>query len=307
MAWREIGLAAGEPPTTQGLSALGVRAAARACSSAPATAQAGGITGFYTVLVDGDDFNEPVADAARSILDGHIVLTRQLAAGKHFPAIDVLESISRVRDDVIDPLHLARRRDRCSGPRRRSAPHEDLIAVGAYKPGADRQVDAAVALRPGDDRVSLAAGRPKPPPTTSRALSSSSLTGRLQAHQNGRPDEELLFRLERVLQLRSRRSRPRRAGRRRAARRGGARLFSEAAPLRVAEAIDQMARHAEELRTAGSLGNPDPTLEAARARAAEAAERIARPSSGSRPESPASSRPGRPAGDRELREQRQGA
>jgi flagellar biosynthesis/type III secretory pathway ATPase len=106
----------------------------------------GGITGIYTVLVDGDDFNEPVADATRSILDGHIVLTRKLAAQGHFPAIDVLESKSRVRDQVID----AQQRRAANELLRVEAAYrekEDLIMVGAYQRGSDAYVDASLALR----------------------------------------------------------------------------------------------------------------------------------------------------------------
>jgi flagellum-specific ATP synthase len=97
MAWREIGLAVGEPPTTKGYPPSVFASLPRLLERA-GNASRGGITGIYTVLVEGDDFNEPVADAARSILDGHIVLTRQLASAGHFPSIDVLSSRSRVRD-----------------------------------------------------------------------------------------------------------------------------------------------------------------------------------------------------------------
>jgi flagellum-specific ATP synthase len=106
----------------------------------------GGITGIYTVLVDGDDFNEPVADAARSILDGHVVLTRKLASAGHFPAIDVLESKSRVRDQIITPDHKAA----ANALLKLEAAYrekEDLILVGAYQRGSDPMVDAAIALR----------------------------------------------------------------------------------------------------------------------------------------------------------------
>ena len=145
-AWREVGLAVGEPPTTKGYPPSVFAALPRLLERA-GTSRRGSITGLYTVLVEGDDFNEPVADAARSILDGHIVLTRKLAGVRHFPAVDVLESVSRVRDDVIPPAHL----ETANAFLRLEAAyrsHEDLIAVGAYKPGADPLVDAAIALRP---------------------------------------------------------------------------------------------------------------------------------------------------------------
>ena len=146
MAWREMGLAVGEPPTTKGYPPSVFAALPRLLERA-GTSVAGSITGLYTVLVEGDDFNEPVADAARSILDGHIVLTRRLASAKHFPAIDVLDSVSRVRDDVLP----RERRETANQFLKLEAAwrgSEDLIAVGAYKPGADSQVDAAIALRP---------------------------------------------------------------------------------------------------------------------------------------------------------------
>jgi FliI/YscN family ATPase len=146
MAWREIGLAVGEPPTTKGYPPSVFGALPRLLERA-GTARHGSITGLYTVLVEGDDFNEPIADAARSILDGHIVLSRRLANAKHFPAIDVLESVSRVRDEVITREHqdIANRLLSLESAYRA---HEDLIAVGAYKSGADPAVDAAIALRP---------------------------------------------------------------------------------------------------------------------------------------------------------------
>jgi FliI/YscN family ATPase len=183
MAWRETGLAIGEPPTTKGYPPSVFAQLPRLLERA-GTGRTGSITGLYTVLVEGDDFNEPVADAARSILDGHIVLSRRLAAAKHFPAIDVLESVSRVRDEVIDPLQL----DAAATVLRAEAAyphHEDLLAVGAYKPGADRLVDAAIANRAellgflrqhSDDGSTFTESR-------TRLLE---LAGRIQAHQNGR-------------------------------------------------------------------------------------------------------------------------
>jgi flagellum-specific ATP synthase len=146
MAWREIGLAVGEPPTTKGYPPSVFAALPRLLERA-GTAESGSITGVYTVLVDGDDFNEPIADASRSILDGHIVLTRKLASAGHYPSIDILESKSRVRDHVIT----AEQRTAANAVGRLEAAYrekEDLILVGAYHEGSDRGVDAALRLRP---------------------------------------------------------------------------------------------------------------------------------------------------------------
>ena len=147
MAWREIGLATGEPPTTKGYPPSVFASLPRLLERAGNGAR-GGITGIYTVLVDGDDFNEPVADAARSILDGHIVLTRRLAGAGHFPAIDVLESKSRVRDQIVDQAqrHQANELLRLQSALREK---EDLLLVGAYQKGSDPAVDAALRLRDG--------------------------------------------------------------------------------------------------------------------------------------------------------------
>ena len=145
MAWREIGLATGEPPTTKGYPPSVFASLPRLLERAGNGAR-GGITGIYTVLVDGDDFNEPVADAVRSILDGHIVLSRRLASLHHFPAIDVLESKSRVRDQIIDSAQLKAG----SSLMRMEAAYrekEDLIMVGAYQRGSDAYVDAALIYR----------------------------------------------------------------------------------------------------------------------------------------------------------------
>lgn len=146
MAWREIGLAVGEPPTTKGYPPSVFAALPRLLERA-GTSDRGSITGVYTVLVDGDDFNEPIADASRSILDGHIVLTRKLAGAGHYPSIDILESKSRVRDHVITK----EQRGAANSLARLEASYrekEDLILVGAYHEGSDRNVDAALRLRP---------------------------------------------------------------------------------------------------------------------------------------------------------------
>jgi FliI/YscN family ATPase len=159
MAWREIGLAVGEPPTTKGYPPSVFASLPRLLERA-GNAATGGITGIYTVLVDGDDFNEPVADAARSILDGHIVLTRKLASAGHYPSIDVLESKSRVRDQIIDSEH----RNAASHLMRLEASYrekEDLILVGAYQRGSDPVVDAA--LRSRDQVLGFLQQRPDEP------------------------------------------------------------------------------------------------------------------------------------------------
>ncbi len=145
MAWREVGLSVGEPPTTKGYPPSVFGLLPRLLERA-GTGVSGSISGLYTVLVEGDDFNEPVSDAARSILDGHIVLSRRLAAGRHFPAIDVLGSVSRVKDAVIDRELEAAANEFL---RLEAAYHEneDLITVGAYKAGTSPVIDTAIALR----------------------------------------------------------------------------------------------------------------------------------------------------------------
>jgi flagellum-specific ATP synthase len=144
MAQREVGLAVGEPPATRGYTPS-VFALLPKLLERSGTAEGGSITGLYTVLVDGDDMNEPVADAVRSILDGHVVLTRELAHAGHYPAIDVLQSVSRLTGEVLAPdlreagtrvrAHLATYHDK-----------RDLIAIGAYQHGSDPRTDAAIAM-----------------------------------------------------------------------------------------------------------------------------------------------------------------
>ena len=143
MAQREIGLSVGEPPATRGYPPSTFSLLAQLLERA-GTAERGSVTGIYTVLVDGDDHNEPVADAARSILDGHIVLTRDLAVAGHFPSIDVLASVSRVAGRVTTPEQQAAavRLRQVMAAKRRA---QDLLDVGAYAPGSNPLVDAAVA------------------------------------------------------------------------------------------------------------------------------------------------------------------
>lgn len=145
MAQRQIGLAAGEPPTARGYPPSALALLPRLLERAGRT-QCGSITGIYTVLVEGGDADEPLADAVRGILDGHIWLSRSLANRGQFPAIDVLGSISRVADDVVDEAHrVAARRVRRVLATWNDI--EDLVSIGAYAPGANREYDVAVRAR----------------------------------------------------------------------------------------------------------------------------------------------------------------
>jgi FliI/YscN family ATPase len=146
MAWREIGLAVGEPPTTKGYPPSVFAALPRLLERAGSSAS-GSISGIYTVLVEGDDFNEPVSDAARSILDGHVILSRRLATASHFPSVDVIESRSRVRDQVSD-TEQRKAADAITKLMAVYREKEELIAVGAYQAGADPVVDTAIRMRP---------------------------------------------------------------------------------------------------------------------------------------------------------------
>ncbi|MEZ4755120.1 MAG: FliI/YscN family ATPase [Bdellovibrionota bacterium] len=143
MAQREIGLAIGEPPSTRGYTPSVFSMLPKLLERAGTCAGKGSITGLYTVLVEGDDMNEPIADATRGILDGHIVLSRHLAGKGHFPAIEVLESVSRVMSDVVPEVIIdlaAEARDIIATYR----DAEDLITIGAYKEGQNPKVDRAV-------------------------------------------------------------------------------------------------------------------------------------------------------------------
>jgi flagellum-specific ATP synthase len=145
MAQREVGLSIGEPPTTKGYTPSVFSLMPKLLERVGAVEGKGSITGLYAVLVEGNDFDEPIADAARSILDGHIVLSRDLATKNHYPAVDVLSSISRVMTDIVDDEHKGK------------AGHilnilatykkaEDLINIGAYVKGSNREVDFAIEM-----------------------------------------------------------------------------------------------------------------------------------------------------------------
>lgn len=143
MAMREVGLAIGEPPTTKGYTPSVFAMLPKLLERAGSFKRAGTITGLYTVLVEGDDMNEPIADSVRSILDGHIVLSRDLAAKNHYPCIDILHSASRVMRDIVDEEHIKN----SSRIREILATHkeaEDLINIGAYVPGSNPKIDYAI-------------------------------------------------------------------------------------------------------------------------------------------------------------------
>ena len=149
MAQREIALAVGEPPVTRGYPpSVFARLPALVERAGNGVEGGGSITAFYTVLAEGDDQQDPIADAARAILDGHIVLSRSLAEQGHYPAIDIEQSISRVMHNLVPDAHMARVR-RFKQLFSRYQRSHDLIAVGAYQPGADPTLDQAVAMYPG--------------------------------------------------------------------------------------------------------------------------------------------------------------
>jgi FliI/YscN family ATPase len=146
MALREVGLATGEPPAMRGYTPSMFAFMPRLVERAGMSAN-GSITGLYTVLVEGDDMNEPVADTVRGLLDGHIVLSRELADQNHFPAIDVPASISRVMNLLVTPEHRQQAgqvRDWIATYRK----SEDLINIGAYVPGSNPRLDKAVQMKP---------------------------------------------------------------------------------------------------------------------------------------------------------------
>jgi FliI/YscN family ATPase len=145
MAQREIGLAAGEPPSQKGYTPSVFNLLPKICERA-GKFRRGSITGFFTVLVEGDDFNEPIADAVRAILDGHIVLSRHLGAGGHYPAIDILNSVSRLESSISSPAE----RQAAMTVREALATYqraEDLIQLGAYVAGTNPKLDVAIRAR----------------------------------------------------------------------------------------------------------------------------------------------------------------
>jgi len=193
MAQREVGLAIGEPPATRGYTPSVFALLPRLLERA-GTSSSGSITGLYTVLVDGDDMNEPIADAVRSILDGHVVLTRSLAQAGHYPAIDVLGSVSRLIGEIVSP------QVEQAGQRLRAAlavlhEKEDLVSIGAYQPGSDPALDVALAHRPQIERFLRQPVRERSDPrqTDARLLElGSSLASELERLGGEIPDAEVL-------------------------------------------------------------------------------------------------------------------
>jgi flagellum-specific ATP synthase len=165
MAQREVGLAVGEPPTTKGYTPS-VFAILPKLLERTGTNEHGSITGFYTVLVDGDDMNEPIADTVRGILDGHFVLDRELANKGQYPAIDVLKSISRIMNHIVPEEHV-HAAERIRESLSTYINSEDLINIGAYKKGSSKEIDEAIRLYPQilsflkqktDEKVTLSEG-----------------------------------------------------------------------------------------------------------------------------------------------------
>jgi flagellum-specific ATP synthase len=143
---REVGLAIGEPPTTKGYTPSVFTMLPKLLERVGTGPGSGAITGLYTVLMESDELSDPIAETVRSILDGHIVLSRQLAARNHFPAIDLLNSTSRVMKDIVGRDHYAAVRSMIE-LQARYQQSEDLILLGAYKAGTNRDLDKAVAAQ----------------------------------------------------------------------------------------------------------------------------------------------------------------
>lgn len=147
-AQRQVGLSAGEPPATRGYTPSVFAELARLLERAGSLEDSGGsVTGLYTILVEGDDMTEPVADASRGILDGHIILSRKLAQRGHYPAIDILDSVSRVAGEICDESHLEARRQAIA-LLAKYREIEELVQIGAYASGADALADTAIEFEP---------------------------------------------------------------------------------------------------------------------------------------------------------------
>ncbi len=176
-AQREVGLAIGEPPAARGYTPSVFALLPRLLERA-GTSERGSITGLYTVLVEGDDMNDPIADAVRSILDGHVVLTRELAHRSHYPAIDVLQSVSRLANEVSEPevrQAEAHVRELLALYREK----EDLISIGAYSSGSDERIDRAIELMPAIDTfLRQPVGDHAPASATDTGLVELAVTGR---------------------------------------------------------------------------------------------------------------------------------
>ncbi len=145
MAQREVGLAVGEPPTSKGYTPSVFALLPRLLERAGPVEDGGSITGLYTVLVEGDDMTEPIADSVKSIVDGHIVLSRELANHNHYPAIDLLQSISRVMPDIVDSRHLELR-GRLVEILSTYKRYEDIVTIGAYTAGSNPKLDYALSM-----------------------------------------------------------------------------------------------------------------------------------------------------------------
>ncbi len=185
-AQREVALAIGEPPATKGYPPSVFARLPQLVERAGNGDRGGSITAFYTVLAEGDDQNDPIADAARAILDGHVVLSRELAEAGHYPAIDIEASISRVMVDIVAPEHdqAARRFKQIYSSYRQN---RDLINVGAYQPGSDARVDEAIAMYPGLSRFLQQHMREQVTWTDSLAGLAGSLGNNSPASANAQP------------------------------------------------------------------------------------------------------------------------
>ena len=145
MAQREVGLSVGEPPTTKGYTPSVFSILPKLLERSGTLEGRGSITGLYTILVEGDDFNEPISDAARSILDGHISLSRELANKNQYPAIDALQSISRVMTDIVEIEH-RKKAGKVLNILATYKKAEDLINIGAYIKGSNKEIDYAIEM-----------------------------------------------------------------------------------------------------------------------------------------------------------------